>query len=486
MRWYWRALSALGLALWGAGCLSETTGDGVEDDFALDATSAEGAREERTLRSGMCGAGSLDDRATCPDPAAAAVRVSSPERRECRDKRPFGRQFLGSKATLRGFAVDTDGRAILAGSFEEQLRIGDDRLRSAGASDVFVAALDACGDPRWSRRFGDAARQRAIDVAASRAGHVLVLGEFAGAVDFGAGRLTAASPSGTDLFLAKLDPRGRTRWVAQISAEEDSVLSGAALADDRDGGALVLGRLEGAARVAGARIARRALGAFVARIDASGRFSWVSTPPSGSDSEEIGIKIDADGNVILAAQDARGTATFVTRLGPTGKLLWHRRFGGSAEQLEMAYDIAVTPDGMTLLSGSGVFGEPTLPGGPRPFVAKLDRQGSVLWVKRFDDLGPPHVAAGGKRVLLAGPASCAGATVDNPTRCSAFAVELGPSGEAQRTRRFGADARIVGVELDPWGNAMIAGSFKGTLDLGTGPLASPQGALFVARLSPWS
>jgi hypothetical protein len=484
MWWHWRALSALGLVLWGAGCLSGTTGDGAVDDLEHDPADAESASDERTLRSGMCGAGASDDGAACSDPAAFAARASRVETRECQDKTPFGRQFLGSKATLRGFAVDTDGHAILAGTFEERLSIGGDRLRSAGTSDVFVAKLDTCGNPRWSRRFGDAARQRAIDVAASRAGHALVLGEFSGAVDFGAGRLTAASPSGTDLFLAKLDPKGRTRWVAQVSAEEDSILSGAALADDRDGGALLLGRLEGAARIAGARIARRALGAFVARIDASGRFSWVSTPPSGSDSEEIGIEIDASGNAILASQDARGTATFVTKLGPSGKLLWHRRFKGSSEQLEMAHDIAVTPEGAALLSGSGVFGEPALPGGPRAFVAKLDREGGVLWVKRFDDLGPRRVAAGAKRVLLAGPASCAGATVDDPARCSAFVVELGPSGEARWIRRFGADARVAGAKIDPWGHTMLAGSFKGTLDFGTGPLSSPQGALFVARLPP--
>ncbi len=74
-----------------------------------------------------------------------------------------------------------------------------------------------------------------------------------------------------------------------------------------------------------------------------GRFAWVSLPPSGSDSDEIGIKVDRDGNAILASQDGRGTATFVTKLDRNGELVWHKRFRGSPDQLEEAYDLAVDP-----------------------------------------------------------------------------------------------------------------------------------------------
>ncbi|XYI00174.1 hypothetical protein ACMHYB_10670 [Sorangium sp. So ce1128] len=490
------ALSALcGVICWGAGCASGPADGVLEGEPGGDGVDAVGANAEHRSPSGMCGTGAADAAGVCQDAAvgpggsaSAAGEPGAGERSEpaCR-RRPFSRQFPGAGATLRGFTLDKAGRALLAGSFDGELTLGGTRLVSAGASDAFVAKLDACGNPLWSKRFGDAAAQGAIDVAAGSGGHTLVLGEFAGALDLGARRLTAASPSGADLFLAKLGPDGATRWAAQITAEEDAILSGTALAadvddvdDGGDGGALVLGRLEGAATVAGVRIERRSIGAFVVRLDASGRFAWVSYPPSGADSEEIGIEVDEDGDAILASQDARGTATSVTKLNEDGEVEWHQRFRGSSDQLEMAFDIAVDPDGAALLSGSGVFGDPALPGGPRPFVAKLDDDGDVVWVKRFDAQNPRRVAASEDTVALAGDALC---EADDPASCSAWAAGLTEDGEAQWTQRLGADVQVAGLEMDPLERPVLAGSFRGTIALGSNSFSSEQGALFVTRLA---
>ncbi|MGK3966043.1 hypothetical protein WMF38_17910 [Sorangium sp. So ce118] len=490
-----------GVIGWGAGCASGPADGVLEGEPGRDGVEAVGANTEHRAPSGMCGTGAASAAGVCQDAAvgpggsasaagepggsaSAAGEPGAGERYElaCR-RRPFSRQFAGAGTTLRGFTLDKTGRALLAGSFEGEMTFGGTRLVSAGASDAFVAKLDACGAPLWSKRFGDAAAQGAIDVAAGSGGHTLVLGDFSGTLDLGARQLTAASPWGADLFLAKLGPDGATRWAAQITPEEDAILSGTALAADvgnGDGGALVLGRLEGAATVAGVRIERRSIGAFVVRLDASGRFAWVSYPPSGADSEEIGIEVDEDGDAILASQDARGTATSVTKLDEDGEVEWHQRFRGSSDQLEMAFDIAVDPDGAALLSGSGVFGDPALPGGPRPFVAKLDDGGDVVWVKRFDAQNPRRVAASEDTVVLAGDALC---EADDPASCSAWAAGLTEDGEAQWTQRIGADVQVAGLEVDLLAQPVLAGSFRGTIVLGSGNLSSEQGALFVTRLA---
>ncbi|WP_437969295.1 hypothetical protein WMF04_08340 [Sorangium sp. So ce260] len=483
------ALGALcGVIWWGAGCVSGPAGGVEEGDSGRDGVDAVGANAEHRSPSGMCRTGAADPDGVCQDAAVERGSASgaggpgAAARAEpgCR-RRPFSRQFPATSAALRGFAIDTTGGALLAGSFEGELSFGDTRLESAGAADAFVAKLDACGNPLWGKRFGDAAAQGAVDVAAGKGGRSLVLGEFSGTLDLGARQLTAASPSGVDLFLAQLGPNGATRWAVQITALEDAILSGTALADDGDGGALVLGRLEGAAKVAGVRIERRAIGAFVVRLDASGSVAWVSLPPSGSDSEEIGIEVDEDGDVFVASQDGRGSATFVTKLDEDGKLEWHQRFRGSSDQLEMAYDLAVDPDGAALLSGSGVFGDPDLPGGPRPFVAKLDDDGDVLWVKRFDAQSARQVTASEDSVVLAGDALCESA--EDPASCSAWAAELSQDGEEEWTQRIGADVRVSGLEMDPWEQPVLAGWFQGMVDLGGDQLSSEQGALFLARLS---
>lgn len=474
MQSVWRASTALfGILWWGAGCYSGPAEGVMESAPEREGVETARANPEHGVSSRMCRTGSAGRDGVCQ---GAAVSIGDGERAQpaCQHA-PFSRKFPGSGATLRGFAVDRAGNALLAGAFEGELSFGATRLKSAGAEDAFVAKVDACGVPRWSRRFGDAAAQGALDVAAA-GGDTLVLGDFSGTLDLG-GRQLVASPAGVDLFLAKLDPSGNTRWAVQISAEEGSILSGTALAADGSGGVLLLGRLEGAATIDGARIERRALGAFVTRLDAAGRLRWASMPPSGADSEEIGIEVDERGNVLLAAQDARGTATFVTKLDPSGELLWHKRFGGSPEQLEMAYDLALAPDGSALLSGSGVFGEPALQGGPRAFVARLGPEGDVRWVKGFGEQSPRRITADDERVVLAGDAPC-----DDPASCSAWTAELSLSGEERWTQRIGAGVHVAGLEMDPWGNPILAGSFQGTLAVGGDVLSSAEGALFLIRL----
>ncbi|WP_433934333.1 hypothetical protein AB3662_07405 [Sorangium cellulosum] len=483
------ALSALcGVICWGAGCASGGADGAAQGEPWRDGLDPVGANAEHRSPSGMCGTGAADATAVCQDAAVerggipsgvAEPGVSARSEPACR-RRSFVRQFPGSGAILRGFAVDTSGRALLAGSFEGELDFGGTRLESAGESDTFVARLDACGDLIWAKRFGGAGTERAIDVVAGNGGNALVLGSFSGAIDLGTRKLTAASSWGVDLFVAKLGPTGTARWATQISGEEDAILGGTALAWDGEGGVLVLGKLEGAATVGGVRIERRGLGTFVVRLDAAGRFQWVSLPPSGSDTEEIGIEVDDDGNAFIAAQDARGSATFVTKLDEDGEVEWHQRFRGSPDQLEMAYDVAVDPDGAVLLSGSGVFGDADLPGGPRPFVAKIDDDGEVLWVKRYDAQSPRQVTATEESVVLAGDALC---DVAEPASCSAWTARLSEDGEEQWTQRLGADVQFSGLELDPWEQPMLAGTFRGAIELGSERLSSDQGALFLSRMA---
>jgi hypothetical protein len=109
-----------------------------------------------------------------------------------------------------GVAVaDEVGSVLLTGQFSGTADFGSGPVDSAGADDVFVTKLDPNGGHLWSRRFGDAAEQVGISVAADPAGNVLVAGYFSGTLDFNTGiSLTAnADVNGGDsktLFVAKL------------------------------------------------------------------------------------------------------------------------------------------------------------------------------------------------------------------------------------------------------------------------------------------
>jgi hypothetical protein len=104
----------------------------------------------------------------------------------------------------RDVAVDSFGGIVITGDFPTTINFGGGALTSAGGTDVFAVKLDPqAGAHVWSRRFGDAGAQTAAGVAADDTGALLV-GTFAGSIDFGTGALTSAGM--TDVYLAKLLP----------------------------------------------------------------------------------------------------------------------------------------------------------------------------------------------------------------------------------------------------------------------------------------
>ncbi len=107
-------------------------------------------------------------------------------------------------------AVDNLGNTLLIGDFAGAVDFGGGALTSAGQTDVFVAKLDSAGAFVWAKRFGDNQAQNGRGIAVDGAGNVFITGSFASKIDFGGGALTTAG--GTDVFVAKFDPDGNHLW----------------------------------------------------------------------------------------------------------------------------------------------------------------------------------------------------------------------------------------------------------------------------------
>lgn len=102
-----------------------------------------------------------------------------------------------------GIGVDAMGRAVLVGQYAGKIDFGGGALTSAGGDDAFVAKLDTHGCQVWAKSFGDAAEQTASGVVVNATGDAVVTGSLAGVVSFGATVLTA---QGTDAFVARFAP----------------------------------------------------------------------------------------------------------------------------------------------------------------------------------------------------------------------------------------------------------------------------------------
>jgi hypothetical protein len=180
---------------------------------------------------------------------------------------------------------------------------------------------------------------------------------------------------------------------------------------------------------------------------------------------------------------------FLVRLGADGSALWGKVFAGPFP-LRVA-GVVADSHGAVYLAGSGD-GRHDLDEGPlrsrdqgRGFVVKLGENGSEVWRRSFGGAGWSHVVdiaiAQDDAVIVAGSF---GGTIDfgtGPRRCpdganNTFVVQLTPSGQTKRVATFRGDGyqnpSALAVGAD--GDLLVAGTLKGTVDFGGVFLASDK------------
>jgi hypothetical protein len=111
-----------------------------------------------------------------------------------------GASSASSRTLVDELLLDGVGNIYVAGSFAGSTDAGGGPLTSAGADDGLVAKFTPSGAHTWSRRFGASGQDVAASVALRPDGTVVVVGIFAGQVDFGSATLVSAG--GSDAFVA--------------------------------------------------------------------------------------------------------------------------------------------------------------------------------------------------------------------------------------------------------------------------------------------
>ncbi len=356
----------------------------------------------------------------------------------------------GGHQYATGIAVASTGAIVIEGGFENTLNFGATPLVSAGGDDLFAAGFSAAGATRWSHRYGDAALyQKGLDVAIDRGGNAVFVGELSGAATFGTMPFTGDN---RDLVVVKLDARGEHVWSRHWGDGAMQVATGVAV--DADDNVVFAGRLDGHVDFGGGPVGS-GVGLFLARLTPAGALSFVrafaATAPQVM---RVRVATDGAGNIYVAGSVIGGLDlgagmiagrgdfdVFVARFDPRGALVWHREFGDAMGQ--QVTDIAVNAAGdvavVGLFDGTIDFG-----GGPLTSRGGDEFVGGDAFVARFD-------ADGSHR----------------------FSARYGDAA-AQRAQSVAIDAR---------GDVVVAGEFRGQIDLGTGPLTSAGGTdIFVARV----
>lgn len=120
----------------------------------------------------------------------------------------FGEEFEDETAT--GVGCDANGNIYITGTYSGDIDFGGGTLPSASAN-VFVAKFDANGNHVWSDGFGDTDVQEGTGLAVNSRGVVAVTGTFFGSIDFGGGVLTDETGVGS-MFVASLNADGNPLW----------------------------------------------------------------------------------------------------------------------------------------------------------------------------------------------------------------------------------------------------------------------------------
>lgn len=350
-----------------------------------------------------------------------------------------------------GVAVDGLNNILVVGYFSGEVDLGGGPLQSPLGYDIFLAKFDVNGAHLWSKQFGgggaDSDYQYGFAIAADASGNSIITGYFSGGVDFGGGFIEATS--GSDIFLAKLDPSGNYLWGKGFGNGK-----GQSVKTDIAGDVFVAGVISGSADFGGGTMLDAGNGdAFVAKLDASGNHLWSKRFGDVNSQSANAVAVDQFGDVFVVGSisgsvdfgggplSGPGQNAFIAKFDTDGAYMWSGRYGGNVEPSGQGVkDVAVDVMGNVSIVGS-FFGPVDFGGGSFQtagavdiFLAKFDGAGGHLWSKHFGDI----------------------------------------------SNDYGQ-----GVAVNSAGNVFITGYIEGTVNFGNGVLQGAGGSdIFVAKFAP--
>lgn len=426
-----------------------------------------------------------------------------------------------SLETPESVALDEFGNIYITGTFNLTADLdpgpGVLNVTSAGMSDLFVVKLNPEGRLLWARHISGPDAEVANVIRVDARGYVVLAGLFSGIVDFDPGQeehiLTATGSY--DAFILKLDPEGRFDWVNQMGGANSESIRG--LAIDPRGNIYTCGAYTGTGDFdPGSNVLELTSAGesdvFITKMDWKGTLEWARSI-GGANAESVDdVTVDAQGSVytmgvfrhIADMDPGPGTANlnvmggvyanmFVQKMDASGQYVWAKQVTGSYFQ----FGSEIKTDGTDNLYISGTFSETADfdpgPGtasltanGYDPFILNLDLDGKLVWARHitgngniteeaqsvcFDNEGAVYVCGTFSQTADFNP----GPGVFNMTAASgsedAFLMKLDSAGNmvwARRTGSTGTDG-AVSLQIDPYGNLFMLGSFVGTVDFN--PLA---------------
>ncbi|HXV12861.1 MAG TPA: FlgD immunoglobulin-like domain containing protein [Candidatus Krumholzibacteria bacterium] len=138
-----------------------------------------------------------------------------------------------SAQPLGALDVDADGNTLIVGNFSGWIDVGSGRWDSPPPDqDGFVASYTANGTHRWSLHVGGSLRQNVAGAAFDARGRAIVGGSFEGSLALG--QAVLVSEGAADAFAARIDPTGAIGWIQRFGGPRGDAISNVATDPDGD------------------------------------------------------------------------------------------------------------------------------------------------------------------------------------------------------------------------------------------------------------
>jgi hypothetical protein len=237
-----------------------------------------------------------------------------------------------------------------------------------GNANVYLLRLDKRGRMLWSKQFSTSAFAQGLAICAAPGGGYAIIGR------------TKDTPSGRDdVLLIRVDEDGNELWTRTYGTDADE--RGTAIVPMGDGFAFT-------------GYADNLLGGFgndiiLYRVDAQGEVIWMEIFGTAGNEEAHDLVLSAEGNLVITGSINDYNDAFVAKYTPNGNLLWTKSLAGGPFGDE-AFAIVELPDLSLVIAGR----TETSPSNTDILLAKLDKNGNLIWFRSLGDANRLETAEG--------------------------------------------------------------------------------------------
>jgi len=267
----------------------------------------------------------------------------------------FYNMYWGNKP----FASTSDGRFLVAGSFNNPVTYEGITVSPTSYSDVLLFKVDAAGVPIWYRRGTGNLDDYADGVVSTSDGSIALAGTC-NSSSFGMAGVSVVNSAAKSLYLIKVDSAGTGQWGKSVGSEMDPgnfITVSSAVASSTNANAIIwAGDFTGSLTLASPPVSSSGgKDVFVAKISSTGAVLWVRSLGGTQDQFANAATVDALGNIYVAGFFS-GTMTinssnlnsvglrdiFIAKFRDDGDFVWAKQIGWTDNDNEVALSFTRT------------------------------------------------------------------------------------------------------------------------------------------------